>query len=76
MKIGNKLYSFGAISDVHLQYDTAKSDFQRALTYLNSNVDFICIAGDLTANGTDAELTAYKNYVDTYSTVPVYAVII
>lgn len=74
---GQKLYSFGAISDVHLQYNTAQADFKRALTYLNEteDVDFICISGDLTANGTDAELTEYKNYVDTYSpSTPVYAV--
>lgn len=74
---GNKLYSFGAIADVHLQYDTAHTDFQRALTFLNEteNVDFICIAGDLTSGGTDAQLVEYKNYVDTYSAnTPVYAI--
>ena len=72
--LGEKLYSFGAISDVHLQYDTAQTDFQRALTYFSSNVDFVCIAGDLTADGKDAELAEYKNYVDTYSSIPVYAI--
>jgi hypothetical protein len=74
---GEKLYSFGALSDVHLQYDTAQADFQRALTYLNETEDvaFTCIAGDLTANGTAEELAVYKNYVDTYSPdTPVYAI--
>ena len=72
---GNKLYSFGALADVHLQYDTAQNDFQRALQYLNGTVDFICIAGDLTSGGTDAQLAEYKNYVDTYSAnTPVYAI--
>ena len=74
---GKKLYSFGALSDVHIQYDTAKTDFQKALTYLNKteDVEFICICGDLTANGANAELTEYKNYVDTYSPdTPVYAI--
>lgn len=72
-----KLYSFGAISDIHLQYDTAQEDFQRALTYLNNTEDvvFTCIAGDLTSSGTASELEVYKNYIDTYSpNTPVYAI--
>ncbi len=75
--IGVKQYSFGALSDVHVQYDTAQEDFQRALTYLNDteDVEFTCICGDLTVNGTDAELTQYNGYVDSYSpTTPIYAV--
>ena len=75
--VGAKLYSFGALADVHVQYDTAQADFQRALEYLNNTEDvaFTCICGDLTVNGTDAELTTYKNYVDSYSpNTPVYAV--
>lgn len=76
-KRGSKQYSFGALSDVHVQYDTAQADFQKALTYLNNteDVDFTCICGDLTVNGTDAELTQYKGYVNSYSpNTPVYAV--
>ena len=75
--MGQKRYSFGALSDVHLQYDTAQADFQRALTYLNETEDvaFTCIAGDLTSSGSDYDLTQYKQYVDTYSAdTPVYAV--
>ena len=72
-----KLYSFGALSDIHLQYDTAQDDFRAALEYLNSTeeVAFTCICGDLTNNGTALELQMYKDYVDTYSPdTPVYAV--
>lgn len=72
-----KLYSFGALSDVHYQYDTAPEDFHRALTYLNETEDvaFTCICGDLTSGGTVEELTAYKNAVDAYSPdTPVYAI--
>ena len=75
--VGAKQYSFGALSDVHVQYDTAQADFQTALSYLNEteDVEFTCICGDLTVNGTDAELTQYKGYVDSYSPdTPVYAV--
>ncbi len=73
--LGNKLYSFGALADIHIDSDQAKSDFQNALTYLsnNENVDFICIPGDLTTYCTDEELATYKTYVDSYSSVPVYA---
>lgn len=72
---GQKKYSFGALSDVHYQYSTAQTDFQKALTYLNETeeVELICIAGDLTEAGTAEELTQYKQCVDTYSpNTPVY----
>lgn len=74
--LGNKLYSFGAISDIHLQDQTAQTDFQTALTYLNNNesVAFTCICGDLTTLGTNENLLDYKTYVETYSpNTPVYA---
>lgn len=73
---GEKLYSFGALSDVHVTYSTAESDFGAALRYLNNveNVAFTCIAGDLTTNGTESELAKYKSVVDSYSSnTPVYA---
>ena len=37
--VQTKLYSFLALSDVHVQYDTATSDLQRALTYAENNCD-------------------------------------
>ena len=76
-QVGSKLYSFGAISDIHLQYDTAQADFQRALTYFNEteDVEFTCICGDLTSNGTDENMAVYKSYINTYSSdTPVYEV--
>lgn len=75
--MGQKQYSFGALSDVHIVYQTATSDFQKALTYLNEDVDvvFTCIAGDLTDDGTEAQLQQYKAVVDAYSAdTPVYAI--
>lgn len=71
---GSKLYSFCALSDVHIGYDTADTDFQRALTFAENNCDFTCICGDLTASGNDTQLTQYKSIVDTYAEKPVYAV--
>ena len=72
----SKLYNFCALSDVHITYDTANEDFQRALTYAENNCDFTCIAGDLTDNATiESQLATYKNIVDTYSpNKPVYAI--
>ena len=72
-----KLYSFGVLSDVHFNEGNAQEDVQRALTYINNveGVAFVCICGDLTQNGTVAEMTAYKNAVSTYSpNTPVYAI--
>lgn len=74
---GQKRYSFGALADVHIVYDTAVSDFQAALTYLNDSEDvaFTCVCGDLTDNGTAEQLQQYKNAVDAYSAdTPVYAI--
>lgn len=74
----NKLYSFCALSDVHVydyKYPTSSDDFKRALSYAETNCDFTCIAGDLVSSGSDEEMTSYKNLVDTYSpTKPVYAI--
>ena len=72
---GEKLYSFGALSDVHFQDDPG--DFPVALRYLNEieDVAFTCICGDLTQNGTAAQLAEYKNCVDSNSSdTPVYAI--
>jgi predicted phosphodiesterase len=75
--VGKKQYSFGALSDVHITYDTATEDFQRALTFLNEDADvaFTCICGDLTENGSAEQLEQYKVIVDAYSAdTPVYAI--
>lgn len=70
-----KMYSFLALSDVHIQYNTASADLQRALTYAENNCDFTCICGDLTDTGSDEQLAQYKSIVDTYAkTKPIYAV--
>lgn len=74
-RLGDKLYSFGALSDIHLQYSTAQDDFKKALTYLNETEDvaFTCICGDLTDNGEASDFQTYKEYIETYSpNTPVY----
>lgn len=72
-----KLYSFGALSDIHLQEQTAQADFRAALEFLNGteDVEFTCVCGDLTNSGTASELQVFKTYIDTYSAdTPVYAI--
>ena len=71
----SKLYSFCAVSDVHITYDTANEDFQRALTYAETHCDFTCISGDLTSTGSQSEMAIYKNTIDAYApTKPVYGI--
>lgn len=72
---GERLYSFGAISDVHLSVADSENDFVRALKYLdNSEVDFTCICGDMTNSGNDTQLARYKELVEANAKTPVYAI--
>lgn len=60
--LGNKLYSFGALSDVHVTYgDLARSRFTNAIKFLTDEekVVFTCIAGDLTSSGTADQFRSY-----------------
>ena len=75
--LGEKMYTFGALSDVHLNFDTAKADFQKALGYINDveKVDFICLCGDMGGNTSNNAINfdVYKEYIDNYSpNVPVH----
>lgn len=75
---GNKIYSFGALSDVHIDGDgddqaSASSDFARALKFFNSKASLVAISGDLCNENGYNELSLFKNLVDTNSTIPVYA---
>lgn len=61
--LGNKLYSFGALADVHVTYgDLARSRFINAIKYFTDEekVAFTCIAGDLTSTGTAEQ---FRNYI-------------
>ena len=77
-KYGSKLYSFGALSDVHIDGDgndqaSASADFARALQFFNGEANLVAISGDLCVTNGYAELSLFKNLVDTNSTIPVYA---
>lgn len=67
------IYSFGALSDLHIQYATGTDDFARALTYLKTRVPFTCVCGDLVAYATEENMAQYKEYVDNYAgDMPLY----
>lgn len=76
-KYGSKLYSFGALSDVHIDGDgtdeiSASSDFARALKFYNTNASLIGISGDICRESGYEELSLYKNLVDTNTSIPIY----
>jgi predicted phosphodiesterase len=61
-ELGSKLYSFGALSDVHVTYgDLARTRFKNAIKFLTDEekVAFTCIAGDLTSSGTADQFRSY-----------------
>lgn len=76
------LYSFGAVSDTHIQYGGTEedgdyngvNDFERALTYLDDKVDFICLSGDLVAWASADYMAEYKSKItdSTLTTKPIY----
>ena len=83
--VGEKLYSVGLLSDIHIDGNgdgndsdsgNSQSDFINALQYFNNkNVDFVCIDGDITYYGYDADYEAYKSIVNTYSNgIPIKAI--
>ena len=74
-----KLYSFGAFSDTHIPYfSTSESDLRNALDYVGqSDCAFSCICGDLTNDGSVAQLKKYSDIVNAKVAAygkPVYAI--
>lgn len=75
--MGSKLYTFGALSDVHIGSRTSEQDFTKALNFLIHDqwAEFVCVAGDLTQNCTDEELATYQKIVTEFETsAPVYSI--
>lgn len=81
------LYSFGAISDPHIQYGVLESDssgnatkwdgvedLKNALAYLDDKVDFVCVCGDLVAWASSDYMAQYEAIVTdtTLTTKPIY----
>lgn len=70
---GEKRYSFGVISDVHLSIKP--QSFTRALNFFKDyGCAFVSIAGDITQDGNINQLNSYKNITGAFSDeLPVYA---
>lgn len=68
-----KLYSFGALADVHVthDYDNAMSKFENAITYFNDveKVAFTTIAGDLIGNGTAEQFARWREVLAKYRNI-------
>lgn len=62
--LGEKLYSFGVISDVHIGIQTAETDLNAALNYFNHyGCNHVCCAGDVAQNGKISQLQTYKSLI-------------
>lgn len=68
------LYSFGVLSDVHIGRSAINpdTDFERALKFFNAKgVAHICICGDITQNGKEAEYQSWAN-IAALADAPIY----
>ena len=78
LPLGDKLYTFGVTSDIHLRpdnYGNGIDDFNRTLPLLqNLGAEFIGITGDIGYNGTTDELELYQTALNNLATVPVHPV--
>lgn len=78
LPLGDKMYTFGVTSDIHLRpdnYGNGIDDFNRTLPLLqNLGAEFIGIAGDIGYNGTTDELELYQTALNNLATVPVHPV--
>ena len=76
LKKEDKLYSFGAISDPHITYQTSTEDLINALDFIEgSGCAFTCICGDLTDNGTEAQLDQYHSIIEVNAKKDVYPIV-
>lgn len=76
--LGNKLYTFGVLSDIHLRsdnYNHGIDDFNRAIPCMqNLGAEFIGITGDLGHAGTDDELVLYQDALNAYASIPFHII--
>ena len=73
--LGNKLYSFGIVSDVHVNYnsDSQANKLEKALTlFENLGATLVCTAGDIADTGRLDELNRFKNICDSHSNLIVH----
>ena len=70
---GNKLYSFGLLSDVHIDGDgndeaNSNADLTKILQFFNSDeeIAMVCTSGDMTRNGRAEDCAEYNRIISTY----------
>lgn len=75
--LGEKLYSFAALSDIHITSGTTGTGAERyeiALSLFNSlGVDMICISGDISDTSNSDELDSFVSLNNVYPNIQVYA---
>ena len=74
---GNKLYSFGLISDLHIQvndtYD-GQNDLRRAFNFFTAQgIDMTCCCGDIADTNNLQEYINFKAIKDEYPNMSFYA---
>ena len=76
--LGNKLYTFGVLSDIHLKANNLYNgidDFNRAIPCIqNLGAEFVGISGDIGYDNVVGELELYRTALDTHATVPFHCV--
>lgn len=72
--LGNKLYTFGVVSDMHTPYGDGVTKTKQAISTLqNLGAEFIVCAGDLVNSANISELQTHANAVAEVATVPFYS---
>lgn len=78
LPLGDKLYTFGVLSDIHLKANNLYNgidDFSRAIPCLqNLGAEFVGISGDIGYDNVVGELELYQTALNTYATVPFHCV--
>ncbi|SFA87219.1 Ig-like domain (group 3) [Acetitomaculum ruminis DSM 5522] len=63
--LGNHVGDVALLSDVHIGYDTSVEDLTKILSYARTiGADAVCIAGDITQQGTQAYLNNWQSARD------------
>lgn len=62
--LGEKIYSFGVISDIHIGIQTSEEDLTTALNYFTDyGCTHVCCGGDVAQNGKISQLETYKTLI-------------
>lgn len=77
LNINNKLFSYGALSDIHIDGDDdddafTKSDFAKEISYFETNgAVAICNSGDITRDGRECDVAAILPFINN-TDLPIY----